>query len=434
MKNISIYIHIPFCIQKCAYCDFLSAPADSFTKKAYVDALCQEIKAWEVFGREYEVDTIFFGGGTPSCLESGLLEQILCELKEGFHIAENAEITVEVNPGTVDITKLKGYVEAGVNRLSIGLQSANNQELKLLGRIHSYEDFMLTYNGAREVGIQNINVDLMSALPGQTEQDFIESLHKVIALNPEHISAYSLIIEEGTPFFDIYVNHEELLPSEEEERRIYEKTGEILEQNGYHRYEISNYSKEGYHSRHNSVYWQGGEYLGLGLGASSMVLQTRFKGIDILKEYIDFWSGYFNGGKRKCIEKVSGDASVVKVDRIIRQKAVACELTGENIDSLGECVCDQIKGLLCAYQEIEVLSKENRMSEFMFLGLRMMRGVSAHEFMDRFQISIEEIYGEPLQKFCREGFMEKVLTKGDYFYRLTKEGINVSNSLFVEFI
>lgn len=383
MKKISIYIHIPFCIRKCAYCDFLSAPAAEEDKRAYVTALCKEIACWKEKMAEYEVDTVFFGGGTPSCLPDGLLEKVLCKLKETFNISKEAEISVEVNPGTVDINKLQSYFKEGVNRLSIGLQSPFEEDLKQLGRIHTYDDFMLTYRSARTVGFENINIDLMSSLPGQTLERYIEGVKRVLALEPEHISAYSLIVEEGTPFYDLFAEHPELLPDEDTDREMYEQTREILKEHGYERYEISNYAKPGKACRHNLTYWKRGNYLGVGLGASSLLEEVRFKGIMDLKSYVNSWN--------------------------------------ETIPQ---------------YQEVEHLSKKDQMEEFMFLGLRCMEGVSRKAFYQKFGVTMEAVYGEKLKLFQKEGLMEVVKGQGEDCDRvhLTLRGIDVSNEILAEFL
>ena len=271
-----MYVHIPFCVRKCAYCDFLSAPAGREVQEAYVEQLLREIRgSGSAFG-EYEVQSIFFGGGTPGILETDRLCQVLTRLKQEFACAEDAEVTVETNPGTVSEEKLCRYLEAGVNRLSLGLQSMDDRELSLLGRIHTWEQFLDSYGAARKAGFENINIDVMSALPGQTVESFRRTLKKVLALEPAHLSAYSLIIEEGTPFYERYEGHPELLPSEEEERRMYYDTKEMLAAAGYRRYEISNYAKPGYECRHNLGYWDRTEYLGIGLGASSLLHNRRW--------------------------------------------------------------------------------------------------------------------------------------------------------------
>lgn len=285
-KPLELYIHIPFCIRKCAYCDFLSAPAAPEVQEAYVGQLLQEIAASKKLPEDYEAVTVFFGGGTPGILKGELLCSILRALRDRFSVREDAEITVEANPGTVNRDKLVQYREAGVNRISLGLQSADNQELKLLGRIHTWEQFLESFQLARETGFRNINVDLMSALPGQTTESVHRTLERVLALSPEHISAYSLILEEGTPFHKRYEGHPELLPSEEEERQMYYDTRDRLCACGYEHYEISNFAKPGYACRHNLGYWERTDYKGFGLGAASLLENVRYTNQTDLTEYL----------------------------------------------------------------------------------------------------------------------------------------------------
>lgn len=288
-KELEIYIHIPFCVQKCAYCDFLSAPANEAVRERYIDTLKEEIRQQKSFGSEYKVISIFIGGGTPSILEGAQIAEILKEIRNYFAVEADAEITIECNPGTLSDDKLSCYKKSGINRLSLGLQSADNQELKLLGRIHTYEEFLESFSLARKLGFGNLNVDLMSALPGQTKESWQETLRQVIALNPEHISAYSLIIEEGTPFYERYKpggQEEYLLPDEDLERQMYYDTRDILRAAGYERYEISNYAKPGFECRHNLGYWERREYLGLGLGASSLIKGVRYQNHKKLSAYL----------------------------------------------------------------------------------------------------------------------------------------------------
>lgn len=278
MRDLELYIHIPFCISKCKYCDFLSAPSTRTERKEYVESLCRRIRTYRGLAEAYRVVSIFVGGGTPSILEPGEIREIFLALRETFRIEEDAEISIEVNPGTVTAEKLETYRRVGVNRLSIGLQSACDRELKMLGRIHTFSDFTDTWEQARAAGFENINVDLMSAVPLQTLESWEDSLRTIAELGPEHISAYSLIIEEGTPFYERYQGggHKEELPTEEEERQMYRRTKEILEEFGYHRYEISNYAKNGYECRHNLGYWERTEYLGIGTGAASLIGNRRW--------------------------------------------------------------------------------------------------------------------------------------------------------------
>lgn len=299
-KPLELYIHIPFCIRKCAYCDFLSAPAAPEVQEAYVGQLLQEIAASKKLPEDYEAVTVFFGGGTPGILKGELLCSILRALRDRFSVREDAEITVEANPGTVNRDKLVQYREAGVNRISLGLQSADNQELKLLGRIHTWEQFLESFQLARETGFRNINVDLMSALPGQTTESVHRTLERVLALSPEHISAYSLILEEGTPFYKRYEGHPELLPSEEEERQMYYDTRDRLCACGYEHYEISNFAKPGYACRHNLGYWERRDYKGFGLGAASLLENVRYTNQTDLTEYL---KGNFAGTEDPLTEQ-----------------------------------------------------------------------------------------------------------------------------------
>ncbi len=278
-RELELYLHIPFCVKKCKYCDFISRPASDQERQEYVEYLCQKIRSYRELSKayEYHVVSIFIGGGTPSILEPVQMSAIFSAVRSTFPVDADAEITIEVNPGTVTKLKLLAYERLGINRLSIGLQSVDNAELRMLGRIHKYEDFLETYEMARALHFDNINVDLMSGIPFQTVEKWKETLIKTAKLNPEHISAYSLIIEEGTPFFDKYGNGKRAreLPSEEEERMMYACTKAILEEYGYRRYEISNYAKMGRECRHNLGYWDRAEYLGIGTGAASLLQNYR---------------------------------------------------------------------------------------------------------------------------------------------------------------
>lgn len=381
-KSLGIYIHIPFCIKKCAYCDFLSMPATLEVQKEYVEALIREIESYKTDAKYYEVQTIYFGGGTPSILEAGHIEHILNAIYDVFQVQnkELLEITLEVNPGTVTMEKWMSYKMFGINRISMGLQSTDNDELQVLGRIHTYEEFLNSFKMAREVGFYNINVDVMSALPGQTLENYKKSLENVVNLSPEHISSYSLIVEEGTRFWEDYREGGKmfhLLPDEETERKMYLLTKEVLEKSGYSRYEISNYAKNGMESKHNSSYWMGVPYIGIGVGASSYLDNQRYQNKRDIKQYI-LYAGF-------------------------REKRI----------------CD-----------IEVLSKEDMISEFMFLGLRRMCGVSKKEFFKRFQISMEEVYGDLLRELAEQ----KLLIYEDEKIYLTDYGIDVSNYVFSKFL
>lgn len=377
MKNnrripLELYVHIPFCVRKCQYCDFLSGPSDEETKDRYIEALLKEIRAAE-HTEDYEIVSVFIGGGTPSALKAEAIASIMRTLQEKFFFCEDAEVTIEANPGTVDLEKLTIYRNVGINRLSLGLQSTDAEELKLLGRIHSYEEFLKSYEWAREAGFSNINIDLMFAIPGQTGEAWRQHLYQVAELNPEHISAYSLIIEEGTPFAEQNLD----LPDEDTEYQMYEDTAEILERYGYRQYEISNYAKQGYMCRHNAGYWQRREYLGFGLGASSLYGGMRFSNTRRMQEYL----------------KESRNP-------------------------------DQIR------KDVTVLLRNERIEEFMFLGLRMTEGISEKKFEENFDVRLMDIYGDILQKYEETGFMEHIETK----WRLTRKGIHVSNHILADFL
>jgi len=392
-KNISLYIHIPFCQRKCLYCDFLSAPATETEMESYVNLLLREIKEQSVFYGEYRVISVFFGGGTPSLLSSGELERILRQIEACFLLAEDAEITLECNPGTVTAKKLRDYITYGINRLSIGLQSTDDGELARIGRIHDYGCFLETYRLAREAGFHNINIDLMAGLPGQDMASYRRTLERVVALSPEHISAYSLILEEGT---ELYVNQDNYtFPDEEEDRRMYQFTGAYLAEAGFHRYEISNYAREGRECRHNRVYWRRGDYAGFGLGASSMVNNIRWKNPQARRDYA------------ACVERLA-DARFFSP----AQGAFA----------------DTLRRLGLA--KVQELTPREQMEEFMFLGLRLREGVSGEEFKRLFGKAMEEVYEEPVGKFLSAGLLER---EGERI-RLTPRGIDLSNVVFAEFL
>lgn len=387
-KKIGIYVHIPFCVRKCAYCDFLSFPAGEEVKGRYAEALRREISGWQE-REEWEAASIFFGGGTPSVLESSLLCSILEEIKRVFYVQKDAEITLEANPGTLDKKKLEDYRRAGFNRISLGLQSSHNEELKLLGRIHTWEEFLESFQLAREAGFTNVNVDMMSALPGQTVDSWRNTLQRICTLHPEHISAYSLIIEEGTPFYEKYVEDLRkrekgeicgLLPSEEDERRMYEITGRMLEKEGYRRYEISNYALEGYECRHNIGYWRRQDYIGFGLGAASLVNECRFCNTRDMRKYL---SGAVSGEFEK--------------------------------------------------EEKELLDRKARMEEFMFLGLRLCGGIRTEEFKKQFGTEFDHVYGEVTDRLVREGLIERTKGAAEQI-RLTGKGLDLSNYAMAQYL
>ena len=371
-NGLELYLHIPFCIKKCDYCDFLSGPSTRAGQEAYIYALLREMETVSKNLKKRPVDTVFIGGGTPSVPECDVMEKLLQGLRDYFLFSADAEVTIEANPGTLTPEKLSIYRKYGINRISIGLQSPNNKELAMLGRIHNYAQFLECFQMAREAGFSNINVDLMFAIPGQCYEGWIENLRMVAALGPEHISAYSLIIEEGTPF-----SKKLDLPDEDTEYRMYEDVAVVLKEYGYHQYEISNYAKAGCECRHNEGYWQRKDYLGLGLGAASLLGKERFSNTSDMQEYL----------------KNSSAPEKIRKNR-------------------------------------ELLTREDEMAEFMFLGLRMTQGVSKKEFQEYFGTAIENIYGEVLKKYKKQGLLLE--ESGRIF--LSREGIHVSNAVMADFL
>ncbi len=333
------------------------------------------MEQWRDKVSAYEVDTIFIGGGTPSVLAAEEMEIVFQGIYDNFSVNGHKEFTVECNPGTVTREKFDLYRQAGVDRISFGMQSAMEDELKILGRIHSYRDFLNSYHLARKTGFDNINIDLMSAIPKQSKQSYENTLKCVTELEPEHISSYSLIIEEGTPFYELYAENPPV--DEDTDRWMYERTREVLKNAGYERYEISNYAKEGKECRHNLKYWKREEYLGLGLGASSLLSHTRFSN----ERDMSLYQGQIDRGEYPVTE-------------------------------------------------IEKLEREEEKAEFMYLGLRCMKGVSMKRFQECFGENMEECFGQEISWCQSRGLLEK---KGD-FISLTKRGIDVSNRVFERFI
>lgn len=378
MRPLEIYIHIPFCVRKCYYCDFLSAPADEKTKDAYMEALYTELtKRAEEFA-EYTVVSVFVGGGTPSTVRTKQLVMLLDGLRKYYRMDPDAEITVEVNPGTADKTKLEQYRRAGVNRLSIGLQSGNDGELCRIGRIHNFRQFVDTYEGAVAVGFVNINVDVMSALPGQTLYSYLETLHMLLALKPQptHISAYSLILEEGTRFWELSQEGKLEFPDEDTDRLMYSETGRVLREAGYERYEISNYAKPGFRCRHNCGYWTRTDYAGFGIGAASLIDNVRFHN--------------------------------------------------------GEQLASYLKNPTDCREDRQVLDSREQMEEFMFLGLRLTEGIDVRTFGSMFGRSPEDVYGEIIEKNKRNGLLE--YREGGNRLALTERGLDISNYVMAQFL
>ncbi len=383
-KELELYIHIPFCVKKCSYCDFLSAPATEQTREIYMAALFAEIGGRAGNYKNRIVTSVFIGGGTPSLLSGDSIKQLMEHIREEFTLAQDAEITMEVNPGTATAAKLAAFHAAGINRLSIGMQSAQEKELKMLGRIHDFGSFVQVYREAVEAGFTNINVDVMSGLPGQTLASYKDTLEKVLHLEPipQHISAYSLIVEEGTPFAALADNGELPLPEEDTERAMYEETIEVLEKYGFHRYEISNYARGDYECRHNVGYWIRRDYLGVGIGAASLIDNVRFQNKRGLDEYL-------------------------------------------------------AHPLDCREEE-QSLTVPEQMEETMFLGLRLTGGVSYDAFEKQYGKSLEEVYGEIIEKNIADGLLtvntEKDNRKEEKFLALTKLGLDLSNYVMAQFL
>ena len=376
-KPIGLYIHIPFCRQKCLYCDFPSWAGKEGQMQGYTDALTQEIRKRATEYTDRKVVSVFFGGGTPTTLTIPMLEQLMQAVLEYWDVAEDAEITTEANPGTLDREMADVLKKMGFNRLSMGVQAWQNRLLKSLGRIHSIEMFLENFKVVREAGFDNVNTDLMFALPNQTMEDWQETVKNIVSLNPEHISAYSLIIEEGTPFYDRY-ERGELRPADEElDRKMYCWAVGYLAEQGYAQYEISNFAKKGRQSRHNRIYWQAEEYLGMGLGSHSYMEGERFHNIYDLQEYI----------------RADGEVSLLKKD-------------------------------------VEIITREDALAEFMFLGLRLTEGVSFDRFRERFGEEMKNIYGSQIEKLVADG----LLAEDKKGIRLTERGTDISNVVFEEFL
>ena len=376
MDKISLYIHIPFCAQKCLYCDFPSFARKDHLRKAYIEALNKEIISLREKNNNLEINTIFIGGGTPSVLEADELECLLKEVAK-LNMAKEVEYSMECNQGNLTEEKLEVMKNYGVNRISMGLQAKQDNLLKGLGRIHNYKTFKENFLLAKKVGFNNINVDLMFGLPNQRLNEWEETLREIISLEPAHISAYSLIIEEGTAFYNLYENDKLKLPTEEEERKMYHLAKKILEENGFNQYEISNYAKDGKECRHNLAYWNMDNWIGVGSAAASYINGKRIKNISSVEEYIN------------------------------------------SIKDKGEAV-----------EEIINNSKNDNMEEFMFMGLRKINGIDENEFKNRFSMNINDVYGEILNKYIGEGLL--IRESGRIF--LSEKGIEISNVIMADFL
>lgn len=372
MEKIGVYVHIPFCKQKCKYCDFVSFSDKNELQQEYVESLLKEINEYD--NKKRQVNTIYFGGGTPSIIDSQYIVQILEKIKEKFIVDEDAEITIEMNPGTVTTEKLEDYKKAGFNRVSIGLQATQDRLLKIIGRIHTYKDFENCYQMVKNVGFSNVNVDLMLGLPTQKFEELKESLEKVIELNPNHVSLYSLILEKNTPLEKAVKNGWMTLPSDDDERAMYELAKKILERKGYKHYEISNFAKKGFESKHNLNCWNQDEYLGFGLAAHSYLDGKRFSNTTNLERYLK------------------------------NQK--------ENI------IVNEIQ------------DGESQKKEYMMLGLRKIDGVSISEFERKFEINPLFYFRFEISKLVEEELIEVDLDN----IKLTRKGLDLANLVFEEFV
>lgn len=373
MEKISLYIHIPFCKQKCMYCDFPSYANKEGLMEEYVGCLTKEIR---YKCKDYKIETIFIGGGTPSHLPINLMEKILKEIQK-LHLCNDIEFTVECNPGSLTAEKLRVMKSLGVNRISMGLQAVQSSILKGIGRIHNFEEFKDNFMIAREVGFSNINVDIMFGLPNQSVEQWRETLEVVTDLKPEHISAYSLIVEEGTLFYTMNEKGKLLIPTEDDEREMYNLILEVLSKKGYHKYEISNYAKENKECKHNLVYWDTKQWIGVGSAAASFIHGKRLKNFTFIEDYIE-----------------------------------------------------AIKSTKSTYEEIIENTKNDNMEEFMFMGLRKVKGIEVDDFEKRFNTSLDEIYGAVINKYIVSGLL---IREGGKIY-LSKEGIEVSNIVMSDFL
>ena len=379
MKEIGLYIHIPFCQSKCMYCDFYSIHADGKVIDKYFKALIKEIMDVGGQTKDTTVKTIYIGGGTPSFIDSKYIKKVLTYINIYFKVTEDAEITIEVNPGSANKKKLLEYIKAGINRISIGMQSSNNEILKNIGRVHTWEDFLETYNLAREVGFSNINIDCMIGLPGQTTAEVEKTANEIVKLNPEHISVYSLIVEEKTPLEEKVASGEIILPDENQEREMYWKFKKILEENGYIQYEISNFAKQGYESKHNVDCWRQKEYIGIGASAHSYTDGCRYSNIDNVDKYIE----NYDNNKQE--------------------------------DNL----------LIYEMQDKTVMAKE-----FIMLALRTIEGCNLKEFEDKFGYDAQDGFKKEFEKLKKK----KLIEINDENIKLTDKGLDVANLVWQEFV
>lgn len=375
-----IYIHLPFCRSKCYYCDFNSYPHKDSLIPAYFKAVEMELDSYGIKLKNYLINTIFIGGGTPSYVDEKFIIQLLNACRRNFNISSNAEITIESNPGTLCRDKLKAYRQSGINRLSIGLQAWQDRLLKKIGRTHTLEDYINNFSLAREEGFDNINTDLIFAIPGQTLEEWCETLENVAAMGADHISCYSLQIEEGTVFGRMFSEGDLTPVEDEQDREMYYKAKEILGNAGYKHYEISNFAKPGYQCKHNLIYWQTCQYLGVGAGAHSYINGKRFNNVCSPEEYI-------------------------------------------NLVQIGKSTVENVINI----------DREEAMSEYMFLGLRLIDGISGKDFEETFRVGLWEVFGVQLENLFHKGLIVIDPDREDNV-RLSEKGLDLANQVFMEFV
>ena len=404
MKELGIYIHIPFCVKKCYYCDFVSYPDKLDYQKEYIEKIKQEIREEQEVFKDADITTIYIGGGTPSIIDSKYIIEIL-EYLYKFIGKKDREITIEINPGTINKTKLKDYKKAGINRISIGLQSSNDKILKTIGRIHNFEDFLKAYNLVVEEGFENINVDLMLGLPLQTIEDIKQSINEVLnlKLKPKHISIYSLIVEENTQLDKMLDEGKITLPNDEYERKEYAYTKNTLELNGYKHYEISNFAQEGYKSKHNVSCWKQKEYIGLGVAAHSYINGIRFSNTTNLPKYLK--NEKFEIPNEKEIEELKK-----KIDKQNNEYKLPLKIGIKTIH--------------------EIQNEEDMQNEYMILGLRMLEGVKISEFKQKFVENPIYLFRKESEKLVDEKLIEIDLDN----IKLTRKGLDLANIVWEEFV
>lgn len=384
MSNLELYIHIPFCEKKCNYCDFVSFHANYDVVNKYINKLLSEIELKKYLANDYQICSIYIGGGTPSFIDSKYINFIMESIQNNYNVANNAEISIEVNPNSVTEEKIKSYFNSGINRLSIGLQSTIEDELRTLGRVHTYNDFLNAYNLAVHSGFKNINVDLINGIPGQTPESYKKTLKLVLMLNIKHISIYNLIIEDGTPFKTMLANNEIQLPLESDILLMDKITKELTEYYRLNRYEISNYAKSGFECRHNLGYWSDVPYIGFGLNSSSYIYNTRFKNKTNFNDYMSLdYTGY---------------------------------MISTNQNSY--------------YDDVKIIDTKDHINEYVMLGFRKTSGINVNDFYKTFNKKFEDLFGTALKIYQGMGMINK---KADNYF-MTDEGLNVSNSILSDLL